>query len=98
MRFHRSSVAVRSGCVGVRRIRWSAGKSVNTTTHEMASPTATQRPMSRIGRMAEIVSAANPTPVAKTEAVQATNLLASAKVWCSSRDLPGGRSAKRECR
>jgi hypothetical protein len=55
-------------------------------------------PISRIGRIAEIVRAANPTPVAKIDAVHATNLFASAKSCCSSTERSGGRSTKRECR
>ena len=71
---------------------------MNTTTQVIASPTATQIPISRIGRIAEIVSAANPTAVAKIDAVHARNLFASAKIWCSRTERSGGRSTKRECR
>ena len=84
--------------VGVRSTLWSAGKRVKTTIQVKKSPTATQTPISRIGRMLETESAANPTRVAKIDAVHATNLFSRAKTWCSSSDRPAGRSTKRECR
>ena len=90
--------ARRSCCVGVRRIFCSAGNSVKTITQVMVRPTATQMPISRIGRMSETASAAKPTAVAKIDAVQATNLLSSAKIWCSSIGRSGGRSTKRDWR
>src|SRR5436190_2052622 len=60
--------AGRSTCVGERRIFSSAGKSVKTITQVAARPAATQMPISRIGRMSEIASAANPAAVAKIDA------------------------------
>ena len=71
---------------------------MNTITQLKARPTATQMPISWIGRICETARAPKPTAVAKMEAVTATNLLRSAKIWCSSMDRSGGRSTKRDCR
>ncbi len=84
--------------VGVRRIFWSAGKSVKTMIHVKKRPTATHTPISRTGRMLETASAAKPTSVAKMDAVQATNLFSRAKIWWASTGRSAGRSTKRECR
>jgi hypothetical protein len=42
-------------------------------------PAATQNPISRIGRIPETASAANPTAAAKIDAVQGRNLLHNVK-------------------
>ena len=51
-----------------------------------------------IGRISDTMSAANPTAVAKIDAVQATNLLLKEKIRWSSMLRSGGRSTKREWR
>ncbi len=93
---HRPPRTFRCCPVGVLRILWSAGKSVNTTTHVIATPTATQIPISRIGRIRDTASAVNPTAVANSDAVHGRNLLASVRTWCSSNDSPSGCSTNRE--
>gem|GEM_PF-3194838 len=90
--------ARRSCCVGVRNAACRAGKSVNTITQEAVTPTATQMPISRMGRMSDTASAAKPAAVANIEAVQGTNLLHSANTWCAATGRASGRSTKRECR
>ncbi len=82
----------RSRCVGVLRIRCSAGKSVKTTIQVKKSPTATQSPICRIGRICETARAAKPTAVANSDAVQAVNLFFRAKIWWSSTGSPSGWS------
>ena len=79
--------------VGVRRSFCSAGNSVKHDDPVTSSPTATQMPISRIGRICETPSAAKPTAVAKIDAVHGGNLFASAKTWCvvDGRDPPGAR-------
>ncbi len=76
--------------VGVRSTSWRAGKSVNATTHEMSRPSAVHSPISRIGRMLETASAANPTAAASVEAVTGRNLFRSANRWCSRSGTPSG--------
>jgi hypothetical protein len=83
-------------CVGVRRIFCRAGNSVKMMTQVAVSPTATQMPISKIGRMSDTARAPKPTAVAKIDAVQATNLLSSANTRCSSIGRSGGRSTKRD--
>ena len=58
--------------------KW-AGKSVKETTQVNARPTAVHCPISRIGRIIDTPSAANPASVAKTDAVHGRSLFASAK-------------------
>src|SRR5271157_474720 len=96
MRTNQSCEAGRSSRVGVASAFWRAGKSVNTVIHVKTSPTATHMPISRIGRMGETARAANPVAVAKIDAVHATNLFESAKIWCASTEWPAGRSINRE--
>ena len=84
--------------VGVRRIFWRAGNRVKTMIQVKKSPTATHLPISRTGWISEMARAAKPTIVAKIEAVQATNLFSSAKIWCSSTGRSAGLSTKREWR
>ena len=64
--------------VGVRSSFCSAGKRVKATTQAMASPAAVHRPISRMGRMRETTSAANPSTAATLEAVTGRNLFARA--------------------
>src|SRR5262245_29209724 len=86
-RYDQSGIAEKNGCArgsplephpvaGVRSSDCSAGKSVNTTSHVITSPAATQRPNSKMGLIRETASAANPTAAAKSDAVQGTNLFA----------------------
>jgi hypothetical protein len=65
--------------IGVRISDCSAGNSVKQPIHATMSPHAVHRPISRTGRISEIASAAKPTAVANIEAVQGSNLFASAR-------------------
>ena len=71
---------------------------MKATTQEMVSPSAVQRPISRIGRTLETDSAAKPSTAAKVDAVTGRSLLRSASSWCSRTGTWAGRSTKRECR
>ena len=78
-RGHHAPAVRRSDDGGVRNSRCSAGKRVNDVNQHTTIPAATQYPISRIGRIPETPSAANPTAAAKIDAVQGRNLLQSMK-------------------
>ena len=67
-------------------------------THAMMRPQAVQIPISRMGRMSDTASAANPTAVANMEAVLGRNLLANARAWCSISVGASSGSMNREWR
>ena len=90
---------LRSFSVGVRRIFCSAGKSVKTIIQVKTSPTATHRPISRIGRISDTDSAAKPTAVAKIEAVAGDELVGQREdLMLVDGALGAVASTKRECK